>query len=83
MQPKGIIKMILFATYACVSKGSGDTLPIWSSQWRPVGGSQALQHYKQKQRVEKNPNNNPVSMRLAQGHQRSTGQDCCLGLKLH
>lgn len=54
MQPKWIIKMILFATYDCVSKGSGDTMPIWSSQWRPVGGSQALQHYKQKQRVEKN-----------------------------
>lgn len=34
-------------------KGSGDTLPTWSSQWRPVGGSQALQHYKQKQLVEK------------------------------
>lgn len=53
MQPKGVIKMILFATYDCVIKGSGDTLPIWSSQWRPVGGSQALQHYKQKQRVKK------------------------------
>lgn len=53
--------MIPFAIYDCkyCSKGSGDALPTWSSRWRPVGGSQALQHYKQKQLVKKEKKQQP------------------------
>lgn len=53
MQPQKIITMNPISTNDWVSKGTGDTLPIWSSRWRPVGGSNALQPHKQNHPVKK------------------------------